>query len=97
MPLNVRDFETLERKLDLRTREGSNHRLAWFEYDGKVVTRTRRSRGSGDLPHSDAIRQQLKLNEKQLSGILNCSIERGDYIEILRDRGLLDEDEQNKK
>ena len=71
MPLKIREFETLVNKLELKTREGKD-RLAWFEHDGQVIARTRRSRSTkgGDLPRSDAIRQQLKLNEEQLSGIL---------------------------
>lgn len=89
MPLKPHQFDTLINKLGLTTREGSNHRLAWFEHGGKVITRTRCSRGSGELPHSHSIRQQLKLNEDQLSGIIGCSIERDGYVEILRGKGLI--------
>ena len=88
MPLKVREFERLVKKLRLKTREGRD-RLAWFEYEGKVITRTRRSRGSGDLPHSHAIRQQLKLNEDELNAILACTVSHDEYVEILREKNLL--------
>lgn len=85
--MKVHEFETLVRKLDLQTRD-SRDRLAWFEHEGKVLTRTKRSHGKGDLP-GDLIRQQLKLNERQLAGLLDCSLHRQDYLEILQAKGLL--------
>ena len=76
-------FERLVSKL-----RNSYDRLAWFEQDGKKITRTRRSHGSKELPEH-FIRQQLKLSQKELSGILKCSLYRDDYIEILKQKGLL--------
>jgi hypothetical protein len=73
--------------LRLRARE-SGDRLAWFEYEGKVVTRTKRSHGSKDLP-GHLIRQQLKLNEEQLAGVLSCDLEYEDYVEILKKKGYI--------
>jgi hypothetical protein len=85
--MKVHEFETLVGKLGLQTRNARD-RLAWFEYEGKVITRTKRSHGKGELP-GDLIRQQLKLNDKQLAGVLDCSLYREDYVEILKTRGLL--------
>ena len=85
--MKVHEFEKLVSKLDLKVRNAGD-RLAWFEHEGKLVTRTKRSHGKGDLP-GDLIRQQLKLNETELAGILDCSLERGDYIEILKKKGLI--------
>jgi len=58
--MKVHEFGRLEAKLRLRTRE-SGDRLAWFEYEGRVITRTKRSHGNKDLP-GHLIRQQLKLS-----------------------------------
>lgn len=88
MSIRPHEYATLERKLGLKSREGRD-RLSWFEHEGKVITRTRRSHGSGELPHSHSIRQQLKLSEDQLRDVLDCSIDRDGYIEILRGKGLL--------
>ena len=85
--MKVHEFEKLVSKLSLSVRN-SRDRLAWFEHDGKVVTRTKRSHGHGDLP-GNLIRQQLKLNESQLAEIIGCKLERSDYIAILREKGLI--------
>jgi hypothetical protein len=86
--MKAKEFDRLAAKLELKTRN-SRDLLAWFEYDGRTITRTRRSMGSGDVPMQHSIRQQLKLNEEQLREIINCTFGRAEYIEILRAKGLL--------
>lgn len=85
--MKVHEFETLLHKLRLSVRN-SRDRLAWFVHDGKVITKTRRSHGRGDLP-GHLIRQQLKLSEQELSGIVRCSLQREDYLRILAAKGLI--------
>ena len=85
--MKVHEFESVVQKLGLKTRTRGD-RLAWFEHQGKTITRTKRSHGRGDLP-GHLIRQQLKLNEEELSGIIGCSLYRDDYVEILKKRGLI--------
>jgi hypothetical protein len=86
--IKAQEFDRLIEKFGFKTRK-SGDRLAWFEHDGRVVVRTRRSEGSGDLPMQHSIRQQLKLNEQQLREALGCSLTRAEYVEILRVKGLL--------
>ena len=86
--VKAREFDRLVAKLGLQVRE-SRDILAWFEYDGKIITRTRRSKGSGDLPMQHSIRQQLKLNEQEFRKAIGCSLSLNDYVEILRKKGLL--------
>ncbi len=86
--IKAQEFDRLVEKLGLQTRD-SGDLLAWFEFEGKKVTRTRRSKGSGDLPMQHSIRQQLKLTEQQLRRVIDCSLYRQDYVEILRQKGLL--------
>ena len=88
MTIKAQEFDRLVQKLGFQTRKG-NDLLAWFEYEGKIVVRTRRSYGSGDLPMQHSIRQQLKLNEDQIRRVIDCSQTREDYIEILRTKGVL--------
>jgi hypothetical protein len=85
--MKVHEFEILVNKLQLKTRN-SYDRLAWFEHEGKTVTRTRRSHGAGDLLEH-FIRQQLKLNQKDFSGLISCKLYRDDYIRILSEKGLI--------
>ena len=86
--MNAHEFDRIIGKLEMATRQGRDL-LAWFEYDGKVITRTKRSKGSGDVPMQHSIRQQLKLNEDQLREAIGCSLTRDGYVEILREKGLL--------
>lgn len=88
MTIKVHEFDHLVSKLELKTRDGRDL-LAWFEYEGKKITRTRRSKGSGDLPMQHSIRQQLKLNEEQFKAAIGCTLTRQDYIEILRAKRIL--------
>lgn len=89
MTIKAAEFEHIVEKFGLRTRN-TGDRLAWFEYEGRVITRTRRSLGrGGDLPFQHSIRQQLKLNENEFREAAACHLSRDDYIEILRQRGLL--------
>jgi hypothetical protein len=88
--IKAREFDILVRKLDLLTRDGGD-RLAWFEYDGKLITRTRRSHCSGDIPMAHSVRQQLKLNEDELRGVLACHLGKDDYINILKKKGLIED------
>ena len=88
MTIKAREFDVIVQKLQLQVRQ-THHLIAWFEYEGKIITRTRRSQKSGDLPMQHSIRQQLKINENQMRALIGCSLTRDDYIEILREKGLL--------
>lgn len=92
MTIKSREFDRLVDKFGLKTRN-SGDLLAWLEVeiDGKIkkVVRTRRSKGSGDLPMQHSIRQQLKLDENQLRGAISCSINRNEYLDILRSKNIL--------
>lgn len=88
MTIKAREFDRIVEKLDLKTRKGRDL-LAWFEHDGKVVVRTRRSMCSGDLPMQHSIRQQLKLTEHELRQIIDCTIDRNGYLQILQSKGLI--------
>ena len=88
MTIKAKEFDHLVAKLKLKARN-SRDLLAWFEYKGKIITRTRRSKGSGDLPMQHSIRQQLKLNEVQFREAIGCTLTRQDYLNILRAKGLL--------
>jgi len=88
MNIKVRDFEHIIQKFQLKTRNAGD-RLAWFEYEGKVITRTRRFHRRGDLPFSDKIRTQLMLNEEEFRRAIQCHLSKEDYIEILRKKRLI--------
>jgi hypothetical protein len=93
MTIKAQEFDRLATKFELKLRD-SGDLLAWFEYDGKIITRTRRSKGSGDLPMQHSIRQQLKLNEQQFRDAIGCRLTREGYVEILRGKGLIESREE---
>jgi len=90
MSIRSRDFDRLISKFGFQTRD-SGDLLAWFEYEGRVVLRTKRSRtpGSRDLPFQHTIRHQMKLNEDELGEAIRCTLGREDYIALLRRKGVL--------
>ena len=89
MTIRARDFDLLIRKFGFQTRN-SGDLLAWFEHDGKVVVRTKRSHTRGrDLPFQHNIRQQMKLNQEELAQALRCDIDRNGYVELLQRKGIL--------
>ncbi|MGA8183701.1 MAG: hypothetical protein WB819_08655 [Terriglobia bacterium] len=79
--MKAHEFEKIVTKLDLKVRN-SRDRLAWFEYEGRTVVRTRRSHGNKEAPEH-LIRQQLKLNEREFAGLIRCTVSKDDYVEIL--------------
>lgn len=86
--MKVHEFERLVNKLQLKVRD-SRDRIAWFEYEGRVITRTKRSHGKGfDLP-ANLIRQQLKVSGTEFAGLIQCSLGLDDYVSILRAKKLL--------
>ncbi len=85
--MKVHEFEKIVNKLGLKVRN-SGDRLAWFEYGGQTVVRTKRSQGNKEQP-GNMIRQQLKLNEKQLAGLIKCDVTLEDYVRILKDKRII--------
>lgn len=89
MTITASDFDYLMSKLGFQTRD-SGDMLAWFEYEGRVVLKTKRSKLRGnDLPFQHQIRQQMKLNEEQLRLALRCRFGRGEYVALLSEKGIL--------
>jgi hypothetical protein len=85
--MKVHEFEKIVTKLGLKVRN-SGDRLAWFEYNGQTVVRTKRSHGNKEQP-GNLIRQQLKVNERQMAGLIKCDLSLEDYIEILKDKKVI--------
>jgi hypothetical protein len=86
--MKVHEFEKIVNKLGMHTRD-SYDRLAWLVHEGKTVVRTRRSHGKGKYLPQDKIRQQLKVNETQFSGLISCAVSKEEYLQILSTKGIL--------
>jgi len=87
--LKAHEFDRIVEKYGFTVRDtGDRHAYLWYE--GHLVVRTKRSHVKGkDLPFSHQIRQQLHLNEQQMSGAIDCTFTLDHYLAHLRQRGIL--------
>jgi len=60
-----------------------------FVFNGVYVLRTRFSHGAGEMRATDKFRTQLKLNENQLKGVIQCTFEYEDYVALLKQKRLI--------
>ena len=86
--MKLRQVRTIFQKLEVEVRDGKDV-YGWVVQKGQKILRVHRSKGEGDVPGkvSDKIRQQLKLNEEQIKGLVSCEVGREAYLGILRGRG----------
>jgi len=92
MQVSKADIKKIFEKLNLEVRS-TKHRYGWFTFEGKKILRVHYSHGRGSLPGrvSDKVRSQLKINQKNFKDLIKCPLSLGDYIDILKDKGLIDE------
>jgi hypothetical protein len=86
--MNLRDFDKIERKLGMETRDSSHHH-AWFVHNGVTVARTKRSHGNNKFVPEDQIRKQLHVNQDQFLGLISCAVSKEEYIKILIEKGII--------
>ena len=94
--MNLRDFNTIERKLGMETRDSSHHHV-WLVHNGVTVARTMRSHGNNKFIPEDRIRKQLHVDKDQFSGLISCVVSKDDYIKILTEKGVICEAAQPKE
>lgn len=91
MPVDRRDMQAaLAGKLNC-ARENRDHIWYFFTHEGHRVTATKVSH-SGKQIHDglvSAMARQLKMRKKTLLGIVDCSKGLDEYLEELRQRGLI--------
>jgi hypothetical protein len=93
--MNLRDFDIIENKLGLQTRDAKHH-YAWFVYNGVTVARTMRSHGNNKFLPEHSIRKQLHLTSAQFAELIGCSLKLDGYIKILADKGIVADPEPTK-
>jgi len=86
--MNLRDFDIIENKLGLQTRDAKHH-YAWFVHNGVTVARTMRSHGNNKFLPEHSIRKQLHLTSNQFTELIGCNLKLDGYIKILADKGLI--------
>lgn len=88
MQIKAKEFDRVIDKLQMVVRD-SGDKICWFYYKGKKTVKTMRSQGSGDLPCPDKIRQQLKVNEDQMRGLISCSFSLQNYVDLLKEKRII--------
>ncbi|MBU1486516.1 hypothetical protein KKH56_00470 [bacterium] len=88
--MKIKEILRVFEKLKTEVREGRDT-IASFKYEGRVVARTKvphkRGELKGKLPCF--IRQQLRINESQFKGLIDCRLYREDYEIILKGKDIL--------
>ncbi len=88
MTIKAHQFEHIVSKFQMKSRN-TGDRLVWFEYEGKIITRSRRSNKAGDLPFQKSMPKQLGLTADEFRQAAACKLSRDEYVEILRRKGYL--------
>lgn len=94
--MKVHDFDKLERKLGMETRDSSHHH-AWLVHNGITIARTKRSHGDKKFVPEHLIRKQLHVNQAQFAGLQSCSVSKDDYIKILIEKGVIEKPQDSTR
>ncbi len=91
MILRKRDLERIFRKLCIEERKSKHHIRGYLIYEGKKILSLHYSFGRGDMPGriSEKFRKSLNASAEELEGLVECSIDGDQYIELLRKKGII--------
>ena len=89
MQLKKQELDKVYRKLRIDFRN-TKHRIGWLIHEGRKILMLSRSHGKGDVHIADRIRSQVHLSVDQFSDLVKCPLAREGYIEILKDKGIID-------
>jgi hypothetical protein len=89
--IKPREFETIERKLKLRSTECKHHKRFYFAYDGKIVCSTHISFGRHDIFGRvlKCIMRDLIVTGDLFFGMIDCYKDVNDYIAYLKARKII--------
>jgi hypothetical protein len=84
--LAKRDALNIAGKLGAEIKNGGDHDLAVFRFEGKRILQYGIRRSSGG---HDYLQRQLHISLRQCQDLSNCPLSLSQYIEILRAKNLL--------
>lgn len=90
MQITKKEAYKIFNKLELEMRS-TGHNYGWLIYNKKKILRVHYSHGKGDLPGrvTDKVRSQLRLSQKDFKELIDCSLTREEYLNILKEKGLV--------
>jgi DNA-binding XRE family transcriptional regulator len=92
--MKVRDFDIIERKLGMESRDSTHHHV-WLVHDGMTVVRTKRSHGNSKFLPEHLIRKQLHMDQEQFANLISCHLKKEQYIQILIEKGVIAKPQPN--
>ena len=92
MQLTTKEATSLMRKLEIELVECKHHIRGFVTYNGRRLFAVHCSYGTKDLPGNvpHLFRKSLRLSTSEFEILRSCKINRERYLEILKERGLLD-------
>ena len=89
--LKTKELERIFKKLDVETRTCSHHVRGFVVVDGKDVLPIHYSNGKSGLhgPNLHKFRKALNLDLEQFFGLVTCTFSRDDFIDVLREKGII--------
>ena len=87
--LTIQDGLKIAQKLDAQVREGKKHTLVTVHIDDFFVGTYGLSRGSRERSHYHIAKQLGGISPRQARSLSSCSLSKEEYVEIIRDKGLL--------
>jgi hypothetical protein len=88
MVINQGDAEAIAEKLDCRFVEAKAHRRAEVFEGGRLIARFGIRRASREKGHN-YIPRELHITQQQCWDLRRCPLSREDYINLLREKGLV--------
>jgi predicted RNA binding protein YcfA (HicA-like mRNA interferase family) len=70
--------------------EGDHHYYLFY-HDGKLITKTKLSHNEQDIGDGliSKMYKQCQLNKNQFFDLINCPLDKDEYIELLKQKGFL--------
>jgi hypothetical protein len=86
---------TCEDKLGIQFRKrGAPHNVGWFKFNNRKTVRVVLAKGRKKIKKGtfDSIVNSLRLTHEEFDDLMKCPLGLAEYIEILRERRLIEED-----
>lgn len=91
MQVSIDDLKKVFKKLEIESVQCSHHVRGFLVVDGKRILALHYSNGRKDMPGSvgHLFRRSLLLKEDEFARLIKCTLGRSDYVELLREKGVI--------
>lgn len=91
MQLSAAELKRIFNKLEIEPKQSTHHVAGWLVVDGKKILALHYSRGHKDMPGHvpHRFRKALHLKTDEFQVFKRCRMDKDEYLELLRERGIL--------